>query len=356
MSWTDIFGHADLEQRFRSAAARNRLPSTFLFVGPDGIGKRKFALQFAKSLLCERHEEGELQSCDHCPACMQVANDSHPDLIQIRKPKDGNNLPLGLFIGGDKFGHGLLYDISLKPFRGGRKIAIIDDADFLSHESPNALLKTLEEPPPNSILILIGTSPYYQRPTILSRSQIIRFRPLSVEQVRTILSKMEIEAESDVLDKIASASRGSVRSAMMLAEPDVYAFRESLFRQLASLRPIQGDFQKDVTVFAGNKEIEAAEKRERLRVVADWVIEFYEQVSRLLNGQPPQGDSIVKDSVEAAARRWNAPLSCLSRSIERTLELYQQIDAFVSPANMIDPWLADLSELAAGKMPAVIDC
>ena len=99
------------------------------------------------------------------------------NLILIEKPADKSTIPLAAFLGDDsrRMREGLCHDIALKPFMGGRKVAIIDDADYLNEESANCLLKTLEEPPPNSLLILIGTSADKQLPTILSRSQIVPF-------------------------------------------------------------------------------------------------------------------------------------------------------------------------------------
>ena len=93
-------------------------------------------------------------------ACLQVDALTNPDLQIVSKPRDRNFIPVERFIGDreHRMSEGLCHDISLKPHYGGRKIAIIDDADFLNQEGANCLLKTLEEPPPKSLLILIGTS------------------------------------------------------------------------------------------------------------------------------------------------------------------------------------------------------
>ena len=102
-----------------------------------------------------------LDACGHCPACLQAAAGSHPDLETVAKPPDKSFLPLELLIGDKehRMREGLCYRLSLRPLLGGRKIAVIDDADYLNAEGANSLLKTLEEPPPGSLLILIGTSP-----------------------------------------------------------------------------------------------------------------------------------------------------------------------------------------------------
>ena len=128
--------------------------------------------------------EAALDPCETCPSCTMVLAGTHPDLDVVGKPADKAFLPLELFIGDREHRRqeGLCHNISLKPFMGGRKIAVIDDADFLNAEGANCLLKTLEEPPPQSVLILIGTSPAKQLPTIRSRCQLVRFRPLAAER------------------------------------------------------------------------------------------------------------------------------------------------------------------------------
>ena len=145
MSWSEIIGHEAVVERFKRAAHKGRLVSTYLFVGPDGIGKRKFALKLAQSVLCEVNPEEQLEPCGSCPGCQQVAASTHPDLIQISKPEDKANIPVETFIGDrdHRMQVGLCHDISLKPFSGTRKVAIIDDSDALNQESANALLKTL---------------------------------------------------------------------------------------------------------------------------------------------------------------------------------------------------------------------
>ncbi len=176
-------------EQFRRALARGRLASSFLFAGPEGIGKRTFALKLAQAMLCTTRPEETLDPCGTCPSCVQVAAGTHPDLHLVGKPEDKSFIPLELLIGDREHRRreGLCHNIGLKPYLGGRKIAMIDDADYLNAEGANSLLKTLEEPPPRSVLILIGTSPAKQLPTIRSRCQLIRFRPLPIQDGRRVV-------------------------------------------------------------------------------------------------------------------------------------------------------------------------
>ena len=122
MPW-NIIGHDRQIERFRLAAQNRRLASTFLFVGPVGIGKRTFAQQLAAALLCQNTTTAALDPCGSCASCLQVAAGSHPDLHLVAKPPDKSMLPLELLIGDreHRMKAGLCYQMSLKPRAGKRK-------------------------------------------------------------------------------------------------------------------------------------------------------------------------------------------------------------------------------------------
>ena len=228
-------GHGAITEQFRRAISKGRLGSTYLFVGPPGVGKRTFAMWLAQSLLCPSRADERLDPCGECPSCQQVAAGSHPDLELVSKPNDKAFIPVELFIGDreHRMREGLCHDISLKPFCGGRKIAIIDDADYLNEEGANCLLKTLEEPPPASLIVLIGTSEQRQLPTIRSRCQVIRFAALSGEDVAQLLVETGVTQDPQEAERWAQLGAGSIRRAMDLSAPEFTDFREQLLRQFA---------------------------------------------------------------------------------------------------------------------------
>jgi DNA polymerase-3 subunit delta' len=358
MPWDDLSGHEDAIDRFRRSIVRNRLASTYLFVGPAGVGKHTFALKLAQALLCSANPPQELEACGNCPSCQQVSAKTHPDLILISKPADKAFIPVETFIGDREHRRqrGLCHDIGLKPFMGGRKIAIIDDADFLNQESANCLLKTLEEPPPNSLLMLIGTSEQRQLSTIVSRSQVVRFSALSNEQVANLLNRMN-DLESDLpIDELAAASNGSVTLAVQLSESEVYEFRKQLYSHLTEMDPQWNGFTKAVIGFVDAAGKDGATKRARLALIGDLAIEFYRQGFLAATGSRSEG--VVMDAVMA-----NAVDSFVQNSdglsgeelaercglcIHRCGDFQQQIAANVSPANAVDAWLRDLSRLGRG--------
>lgn len=362
MPWDDLSGHDDAIDRFRRSIARDRLASTYLFVGPAGVGKHTFALKLAQALLCAANPPEALEACGNCPSCQQVAAKTHPDLILISKPADKAFIPVETFIGDREHRRqrGLCHDIGLKPFMGGRKIAIIDDADFLNQESANCLLKTLEEPPPNSLLMLIGTSEQRQLSTIVSRSQVVRFSALTNEQVANLLNRMN-DLESDIpIDELAAASNGSVTLAVQLSESEVYGFRKQLYSYLTEIDPQWNVFAKAVIAFVDAAGKDGAAKRARLALIGDLAIEFYRQGFLAATGSRAEDvaiDAVMVDCVATFVQNSGDLLAeeiaerC-GLAIHRCGDFQRQVAANVSPANAVDAWLRDLSRLSRGLVEA----
>ncbi len=359
MSWTEILNHETVLERFGRSMVRNRLANTYLFVGPEGIGKRMFALKLAQALLCETRVESELDPCGQCSSCQQVLAQTHPDLILVSKPTDKAYIPLETFIGNKEHRRqeGLCHDIGLKPFRGGRKIAIIDDADFLNQEGANSLLKTLEEPPPMSLLVLIGTSEQRQLSTIVSRSQVVRFEPMTHTQVLSILEKSSlVDVDAASLSELANSSGGSIALAMKLSDPETLEFRRDLFVQLAGLDPGQDDFAKVVTSFVDAAGKDASDKRARLALIGDLAIMFYRHWILQLTGaeiDPDRTDPGLQAVVEPAVTFYrdgiNQGAEVAARCIERCTEMQQQVRVNAGAANVVDAWLRDLGRICRGE-------
>ncbi len=345
MSWQGVLGHDELVDQFRRRLALGRLASTFLFVGPAGIGKRTFANKLAQALLCTAQDERRLEPCGTCPSCLQVTSQTHPDLLLVAKPYDKNTLPLELFIGDDehRMRVGLCHDISLRPMMSTRRVAIIDDADFLSRESANCLLKTLEEPPPRSVMILIGTSVEQQLPTIRSRAQIVRFQPLSVDVVAQLLVEQKLVADPGEALRLASHSDGSLAQAMELADPELWTFREQLYAKLSE--PILDSVAtaKMVLTFVEAAGKEAVARRVRGRRVIGFAAEYYRHLARVLAGGDPVGDAELNQAVLRRQRTWPGDADMAADCVERSLEAIGQIDRYVNQTTLFEGWLDAVS-------------
>lgn len=345
MAWHGIEAHDRIVEQFRRAIQRGRLASSFLFVGPEGVGKRTFAIRLAQALLCDTRSDADLDPCGTCPACRQVAADSHPDVHLVGKPADKSFLPLELLIGRPEHrGHeGLCHDISLRPYSGKRRIAIIDDADFLNVEGANALLKTLEEPPPKSILVLVGTSPAKQLPTIRSRCQMVRFDRLPTATVANLLGREGLLEEPHRASELAQYSEGSLTRGVELADPDLWSFRDTLFDRLAASEVDSVGFAKVVAAFVDAAGKAAPPRRARLRQIVRFATQFYRELLMAQNGVSSSDDATLQRVVQQAMAAGGARGQQTLARLERCLEAAEQIDRNANQTTLIECWLDDLA-------------
>ncbi len=201
-----IRGHRRVCDFLRAAVASDRLPHALLFAGADGVGKRSVALALVAWLLCEA---GADDACGRCAACRQVVAGSHPDL-QVLNVASGKKE-----IGVDR-ARDVKRFTQLRPLRGSVKIAVINDAHMLTVAAQNALLKTLEEPPQHSLLILVANNPDALLPTVRSRCQRVQFVPLPHEAVIEILTRDHGLAPA-VAQQLAALAEGSPGRALALS-------------------------------------------------------------------------------------------------------------------------------------------
>jgi len=345
MSWHGIDGHDDVVERFRRAIVRRRLASSFLFAGPAGVGKRTFALKLAQAMLCQTRPEEAMDPCGECPSCAQVSAGTHPDLDVVAKPEDKSFIPLDLLIGEREHRRreGLCHNIGLKPYLGGRKIAVIDDADYLNAEGANALLKTLEEPPPRSVLILIGTTPAKQLPTIRSRCQLVRFRPLPIEAVAELLVSKELVTDRTEAGRLAQYSEGSIQRALELADPELWSFRNTLYERLCEPQLDSVRLAQTVAGFVDEAGKEAPARRARFRQLAGFAAEFYRQLLHAQCGTDLSADRELQDRVQRAVERGAADREATAARLDRCLDVAAQIDRNANQATLIECWMDDLA-------------
>ena len=239
MAWEGIEGHDEIVAGMARAASRGRVAGAYLFIGEEGVGKSTFARRLARVLTCESQGDN-FTACGRCRSCVQADAESHPDIDVVAKPEERATIPLDAFIGSPehRMREGLCWRILLRPAIGQRKVAIILDADAISEEGANCLLKTLEEPPDASVLILVGTALERQLPTIRSRCKVIRFGGLPRNVVEQVLTAEGL-GDPESRQQAAAASAGSLARARLLVDADVVTFRRTLFGLLAA-RPFRG--------------------------------------------------------------------------------------------------------------------
>ncbi len=339
MSWKSVRGHDRVVETLREVLAQGRFPHAFLFVGPEGVGKRRFAETLAQSMLCERRAEAELDPCGVCPGCLQVEGGTHPDVLRLAKPEDKHELPISLI-------RELNHDLGLKPMAGTRRLAIVDDADDLSEEASNAFLKTLEEPPPGSILILLGTSPEAQLDTIVSRTRVVRFAPLSTADLAAVLLERGIVTDPAEADRLAIVGEGSVGRALGLADPELSAFRRRLIDEIASPRGFDPPaLAHRIDAFIADAGKDGVAKRARAGLLAGELARLFRSVLWRTSGlAPPCSDPDDRRAVEDLAARI-APEDVFVLA-DRCLEADYQVARKASLSLIIEALMHDLGRLA----------
>jgi DNA polymerase III subunit delta' len=233
MPFRAITGHRPLLELLAGAAARGTLPPSLIFAGPEGVGKRLTAMALAQALNCERPIEygGRTEdggqagrdACGECAACKRIARGVHADFLVI-EPGDSGNIKL------DQVREAIDRS-AYRPFEGRRRLVIVDEADALIPEAQNALLKTLEEPPPGSVFVLITNRPDVLLPTVRSRCQRLRFGPLTPGDVADVLIRDHGVAPAEA-HAAAAAADGSVGRALAGSADDAHEARDAAARLL----------------------------------------------------------------------------------------------------------------------------
>jgi len=255
MSFTTIYGQEKQIELLKRSIETGRIAHAYLFYGMQGIGKRTSAIAFAKTLNC-RQEQSD--SCNSCSACIKIARGVHPDVITIE--------PEGLVIKIKNIRE-VQNQIKFRPFEGKKRVFIIVDAEKMNSPSANALLKTLEEPNPSNILILLTSRPYQLPETIISRCQKIRFDPIRKDAVASFLEK-ETSLDRKSAGILASSSRGSIGKALEMMKQSYVTFKNEMIAKIIDWDKTNDPFScfSFVDDFGDGRQIIA----ERLDILRDW--------------------------------------------------------------------------------------
>ena len=216
MAFRDVIGHRRLLSLLSQAIARQSLMPSLIFSGPEGVGKRLTAISLAQELNCVNRrstmDDGRSTmdddgACGTCTVCRRIARGAHPDVMTI-EPGDTGSIKIDQV-------RAAIDRAVFRPFEGRRRVTIVEQADALVIAAQNALLKTLEEPLPASVFVLVTSRPDTLLPTVRSRCAHLRFGRLQVSEVATVLETSERYSQEDAL-AAAAASDGSVRRALDL--------------------------------------------------------------------------------------------------------------------------------------------
>ncbi|MFZ5634206.1 MAG: DNA polymerase III subunit delta' [Bacillota bacterium] len=199
----DIIGHDEIIKTLKGALSSGRVAHAYLFSGPPGVGKLTAALAFAGVLMCERPADGD--GCGECSGCTRVARGIHPDVRVIRP--EGATVKISQV-------RELAAGIQFGPATGRWTVRIVDGADTMTAEAANSLLKTLEEPLPGVVMVLVTSRPRAILPTIISRCQHMYFQPLLKNQL--VQGMIRIAGASENVELAAALAGGSLGKALEL--------------------------------------------------------------------------------------------------------------------------------------------
>ena len=331
-TWESLIGHKQIEHWFKCSIKKGRIGGSFLFVGQHGVGKSTVANLLARTLLCRRNPPESMNPCGGCEDCVQVIAGTHPDVTRVRKPDDKTLIPLELLIGPPdaRMQEGFCRDVRMKPMQGHRRIAILQDADFLNEEGANCLLKTLEEPPPDALIILIGMSEQKQLPTIRSRCQVIRFQsPSGKDAHRLIREVHEIEATDEQVDEAIEIAGGDMNVAVRLLNEESNQLRDALRGLFQAQYPDPTALVRTINSHVNEAGKEPAKKRSAMRDVFSYAVQYFRSQLRNRASDP------------------NAASLAMNR-LDRSIRALREVDRSANASTLIECFSADIASATTG--------
>jgi len=229
MSFKDIIGQDIAIRSLKNIIQKDQVRGSYLFLGPEGVGKRTTAIEFAKAINCEKRG---MDPCDNCSSCKKIVSLNHPDVFTIYPEDSSYSIKI------EKI-RGLIYQGSLKPYEARKRVFIIVAAEEMTEEAQNAFLRLLEEPSQNHILILTASNVAGLLPTVCSRCRSLKFYSLTKAQIQDILEKHDIDEKEALL--FSHMAMGSLGRALDFKEKTLIAQRDRVlndffFRKSALLR------------------------------------------------------------------------------------------------------------------------
>jgi DNA polymerase-3 subunit delta' len=361
MAFEAVRGQAAAVDVLTRALASGRVAHAYAFVGPSGVGRKLVAIEFAKALLCphpmpltssplpggERQGEGlrvRVNACGRCAACRKVGAGTHPDFMLI-KPTPPESNPRGTVAIRIEAIRQLEQRAALCPAESAWKVFIVDDAGRMTPEAPQAFLKTLEEPPARTVIILILAQTRELPATVLSRCQVVRFVPLGEEEAVALLEARGMDGPTARL--LARASQG--RPGLALAQ-DPKEWVERREQALSILAEIGAGRVAAPEGWVGAlfkwSETLGRDRALMEQLIETWWLWYRDLLCAKASGDPRlliHGDRAAELTQGAAARSWEE----LLQGLAACREAWQALQRNVSPRLTLEVMLSRLALGAA---------
>ncbi len=295
---------------FKRSKRENRLSHGYLFHGPNGVGKKRLALWLAQSLFCLEQTD-EVQVCSHCVNCTRIANDNHPDVHWLEP--DGASIKIDQV-------REIRSELMKQGMESNQKVLIIDEADKMTVQSANSLLKFIEEPEAGTLLLFLTTNPAKILPTIASRLQPVAFRELPFEQ---LVKKLEQVGISQQKARIFASLTGSVQEAERLNEDEF--FQEARNASVKLYEGLHHDGPEPL-IFIQETWMPLFKDKAALAVGLDLLLLLYRDVFHLMLGENYEPISAGQaELLKRDALRFSLP--AITQDIETVLEAKRKLDS-----------------------------
>jgi DNA polymerase-3 subunit delta' len=352
--FSSLIGNDEVKEALRRLLSNGRLPGSLLFTGEEGIGKKLFAMELAKALNC-RNRQG-LEACDECSSCRRISRSTfppfgkddddknrmvwseHADLAMVRPYKQ--IIRVGPM-------RELEREANFRPFEGAARIFIVEDAEYMNDQSANALLKTLEEPPPTSHLVLTTANPTALLATIRSRCQTIRFAPIPAPDIQKFLVEEKDIAQADA-QLLAQTSRGSIGRALA-TDVETYRERRAAMLSVLTALTLSGDREE---LLRSAEDLAAAKDRDEYEQMLDvlevlirdaWALQLGRAKETVVNVDLiSQLEKIARELRSKQAASWLTQIEELRGTLEVNINRRIASDALL--LSMLRPKLPDANQ------------
>lgn len=255
--FNNIVGHKQVKEHLQNAMKLSKISHAYIFNGEKGSGKKLLAAAFAEALQCEA---GENKPCGQCKSCKQAENRNHPDIIRVIHEKPNS-------IGVEEVREQLVNSVQIKPYSSKYKVYIIADAEKMTPQAQNAILKTIEEPPEYAVILLLTTNAQSFLPTILSRCVMLSMKPIPDEQVKRYLME-HVKVPDYQADICVAFAQGNIGKAIQLASSE--SFSEIKMSAVHLLKNIPSMELNDITTMVKAVSEFKVEIQDYLDLLAVW--------------------------------------------------------------------------------------
>lgn len=324
----ETIGHDQAWKRLADAFARDQVHHAYLLAGPESSGKTTLALDFAKLLLCERPVGRPPEPCGECGACRRIAHGNHPDVTLVELEEGKRTL------GVDALRETVVRMANLAPTSGDWRVFVMPEVERMTANTVNALLKTLEEPPPGVVILLTTAEPATLLPTLLSRCQLLSLQPLTSDTIETAL-QTRWQAPAEAAQELATLANGRLGWAIRaLAQPELQEKRAALMQRLRGLPYASRDERLRI---AGDLAPDVETARANVRVWTQWWrdVTLAAHGGRHLAATGDTGAEALRQAQALGADRAEAFL-------RRLLEGQAALDQNANPRLTMDVLLLDL--------------